>query len=237
MIPYTYIIGWTSQDKFYYGVQYSSKSNPSNLWKSYFTSSKYVKRFRKEYGDPDVIQIRKTFKTANEARIWESKVLRRMKVIENDRFLNKTNNIAISSDVRGNANEKYLWFTNGEINVYCDPEDVPIGYFRGRICPWKGGNAKFIKDKLLPYNDGKITKYFSITERPLTKEWKPGRLPGSRDIRINSGRHYYTDGIVYKLLLPEEVPEGWYKGKSDKVRKQMTGINNPNYKTGKHIKI
>ena len=46
----------------YYGVQYSKNCNPTNLWKTYFTSSEYVSSLIKEYGkDSFSYEIRKTF--------------------------------------------------------------------------------------------------------------------------------------------------------------------------------
>ena len=94
--PYTYLVGWTEHNKWYYGSETSNKrpANPNNLWKIYFTSSKYVKEFREQYGDPDVIEIRKIFKTKDQARNWEYKVLQRMKVVFADKWLNKTDNRA-----------------------------------------------------------------------------------------------------------------------------------------------
>ena len=44
-IPYTYIIGWSSLNKWYYGVRYAKNCKPEDLWKTYFTSSKHVKEF------------------------------------------------------------------------------------------------------------------------------------------------------------------------------------------------
>lgn len=94
-MAYTYLIGWSKYNKFYYGVRFSKKSDPSELWVSYYTSSKHVKSFAKLNGDPDIIEIRKIFKEVNKARLWEEKVLRRMKVIEKDNWINKTNNRSI----------------------------------------------------------------------------------------------------------------------------------------------
>jgi hypothetical protein len=59
--PYTYLIGWTKHNKWYYGCQYANGqrvANPSNLWTTYFTSSKHVKECRELYGEPDVVQVR-----------------------------------------------------------------------------------------------------------------------------------------------------------------------------------
>lgn len=96
-IPYTYLIGWSSLNKWYYGVRFAKSCSPSDLWVTYFTSSKIVKQYRKEYGEPDVIQVRQTFTCADAARRWETRVLQRLNVIESTVWLNKTDNIAIAS--------------------------------------------------------------------------------------------------------------------------------------------
>lgn len=96
MIPYCYLLGWTSHNKWYYGVRYAGNCQPSDLWSTYFTSSKTVKEWVKEIGDPDLIQIRKTFTDISSARKWETKVLKRMKVVSSLKWLNKTDNISIA---------------------------------------------------------------------------------------------------------------------------------------------
>lgn len=100
-IPYTYLIGWSKHNKWYYGVRYAKNCNPADLWKTYFTSSKYVKLFRKEYGEPDIIQIRKTFKSADKAIFWEDKVICKMKLYLREDFLNKNRSkgFMISPDI------------------------------------------------------------------------------------------------------------------------------------------
>lgn len=94
-IPYTYLIGWSNLDKWYYGVRYRKGSNPSELWVKYFTSSKVVKQFRKLNGEPDIIIIRRIFEDIDSARNWERTVLKRMKVVENDKWLNQTDSMSI----------------------------------------------------------------------------------------------------------------------------------------------
>ena len=95
--PYTYLIGWSKQNKFYYGVRYARNCDPSELWVTYKTSSKHVKNFISKHGNPDIIQIRKTFNTPDAARLWEHKVLRRLKVTSNDKYINQTDNISIQN--------------------------------------------------------------------------------------------------------------------------------------------
>lgn len=86
-IPYTYLIGWTQHNKWYYGVQYGKKANPKNLWSTYFTSSNYVKRLMKDLGNPDVVQVRQCFNSADKARVWEEKVITRLQ--QNSRLINQ----------------------------------------------------------------------------------------------------------------------------------------------------
>lgn len=91
-MSYTYLLGWSKHNKFYYGVRFAKGCHPNDLWISYFTSSKYVKEFRKHYGEPDIIQVRRTFDNTASARLWEEKVLKRLNVIKREDFLNRTDN-------------------------------------------------------------------------------------------------------------------------------------------------
>jgi hypothetical protein len=86
----------------YYGVRYSKECNPKELWVTYFTSSKYVKNYVALYGNPDLVEIRKTFNNSSDARKWEHKVLKRINAVTRQDFLNKTDNIAIKSDIAWN---------------------------------------------------------------------------------------------------------------------------------------
>lgn len=90
-IPYTYLIGWSSHRKFYYGVRYRAGCSPSDLWITYFTSSRTVARLRVKWGEPDVIQVRRIFKSPRSAYLWETKVLRRI-TISKPHWLNHTTN-------------------------------------------------------------------------------------------------------------------------------------------------
>ena len=73
-IPFTYLIGWSKHNIWYYGVRVKPGTTPADLWTTYFTSSKLVKQIRKDVGEPDVIQVRKTFKTKTGALLWEHNV-------------------------------------------------------------------------------------------------------------------------------------------------------------------
>lgn len=88
MKPYTYLIGWSKHNKFYYGVRYAKNCSPNDLWKTYFTSSKRVHNLRERIGEPDILQIRKKFTSKEKARLWEYKAIRRFGMISDKRFLN-----------------------------------------------------------------------------------------------------------------------------------------------------
>ena len=132
-ISYTYLIGWTNQDKWYYGVRFAKNCNPNDLWTTYFTSSKYVKEFVKKHGNPDIIQIRKIFVDVNKARLWESKILKKLNIINNEKWLNKTSNISFSEDCSFRPIGK-IWINNGKKQKYIDEkENIPNGWSKGRL--------------------------------------------------------------------------------------------------------
>lgn len=87
--PFTYLIGWSKHNVFYYGVRYAKGCQPSDLWSTYFTSSGPVKRFRRAHGDPDIIDIRRIFSSAEDARDWELRVLKRIGAALREDFLNQ----------------------------------------------------------------------------------------------------------------------------------------------------
>jgi NUMOD3 motif len=90
-IMYTYLIGWSKLDCWYYGCRYSRDASPNDLWKTYFTSSQIVKEMRFWHGEPDVVQVRRIFKTGEQARRCEEKVLDKVHAVKSDRWLNKGN--------------------------------------------------------------------------------------------------------------------------------------------------
>jgi hypothetical protein len=89
-IPYTYLIGWSKLNKWYYGCRTSKTCHPDDLWITYFTSSKHVKKFREQNGEPDIVTVRRIFTNRSTAVQWEHKVLRRLNAAKRINFLNKT---------------------------------------------------------------------------------------------------------------------------------------------------
>lgn len=97
--PYTYLIKHVPTDTYYYGIRYAHACNPNEFWNKYKTSSKHVKKLIEIYGaDSFEYEIRKTFNDVDSARKWESTVLRRLDAANRKEFINKTDNISISSE-------------------------------------------------------------------------------------------------------------------------------------------
>jgi hypothetical protein len=140
-MAYTYLIGWSKEDIWYYGVRYAKKSKPEDLFTTYFTSSKYVWECVKKYGLPDIIQIRKLFVKTKKALLWEQKVLRRMKVLGHTRWLNKNISGAIFFDEEirekcriAKMNRTWLYNDKGKILIEDDlvGEYVKMGFIKGQ---------------------------------------------------------------------------------------------------------
>lgn len=87
---YTYHLYHKPTGLRYYGVRYSKNAKPTDLWTTYFTSSKYVKALIDGYGrDSFIYEVRRTFESREKAISWEHRVLRRLKVRTNEGWLNK----------------------------------------------------------------------------------------------------------------------------------------------------
>ena len=91
MKAYTYLIGWSGHDLWYYGVRWAKGCSVNDLWTTYFTSSNRVAAKRVELGEPDVVEARKVFDTPQAARRHEARVLDRLGAVKSQRWLNQQN--------------------------------------------------------------------------------------------------------------------------------------------------
>ena len=85
--PFTYIVGWTTQNIYYVGVRYAKGCSPEDLGTTYFTSSKVIKPlWAKE--EPDFKCIY-PFETREEALAFEETLQREFDVLKSKQFANK----------------------------------------------------------------------------------------------------------------------------------------------------
>jgi len=91
MKPYTYLIKHRPTGKVYYGYRSANRVDPcDDLWKQYFTSSPGVQKLIEETGaDSFDVEVRRVFETKEQASNWETRVLRRCQVLEDNRWLNQ----------------------------------------------------------------------------------------------------------------------------------------------------
>ena len=91
MKPYTYLIRHKPTNRVYYGVRAANRVNPKqDLWHHYFTSSAKVQQLIEDTGrDSFEVEIRRVFETKEQAVSWETRVLRRCRVLHNDRWINQ----------------------------------------------------------------------------------------------------------------------------------------------------
>lgn len=91
MKPYTYLIKHRPSGKVYYGFRAANKVDPhEDLWQHYFTSSPGVKQLIEKTGQESFdIEVRRVFDTKEQAIAWETQVLRRCKVLHDDRWINQ----------------------------------------------------------------------------------------------------------------------------------------------------
>lgn len=89
MNHYTYLIGWRSADVWYYGARSCEIDPELDLWKEYFTSSKYVPNARDLLGEPDVVRVHKTYPERGDALEFETKFLKRVGAVTSERWLNR----------------------------------------------------------------------------------------------------------------------------------------------------
>ncbi len=193
---YVYLIGWSKIDKWYFGSKYGANANPLTFWKDYFTSSKQVKEVRKKYGEPDIIQIRKTFGADSErCRKYEYTVLRRAKVKSNPRWLNISDTPTICSegmiscfDKEGNVTwiskedpryktGEFLHVLSKRVHGY-DIHGKYIGTFYTNDPIWRSGNVFSSNKNKILVRDLNTQECFLVSKND--PRWLSGELRGVR---------------------------------------------------------
>lgn len=187
--PFTYLIKCTSTNQFYYGVRYAKNCHPSDLWTTYFTSSKYVRSLIEQYGrDAFSCEVRKQFTSAHKAKQWESRVLKKMKVSSRKDFINKHDFVAYDLKTR-------CWMNNGVDCLFVDDilisEYVNNGWTRGRIF------SKTHKDKISSSKRGKTTsgmlnKTHSDDSKFKMSQTRSGKIYGRTIPVTYMGKYYPT---------------------------------------------
>lgn len=92
MVPFTYHIVCRLTGEHYYGSRYAKGCDPSDLWNTYFTSSRKVKKLLEQYGTQSFdVEVRRVFETREEAIRWEFRVLEKLNAAARPDWLNQHN--------------------------------------------------------------------------------------------------------------------------------------------------
>lgn len=93
IMNYTYLIRFKPTGQLYYGSRTKKGGSETDLWSTYFTSSKKVHSLLKEYG-PNAFEyeIRKRFETKAQTLLWEKKFLERVNARYDPKWLNQAAN-------------------------------------------------------------------------------------------------------------------------------------------------
>ena len=90
--PFVYLLKFKPTGQLYYGSRTKKNCQITDLWTTYFSSSKVIKDLIKEFGkDAFEYEIRKTFETKEEAISYEHRILKRINAKKNPMFLNRNN--------------------------------------------------------------------------------------------------------------------------------------------------
>lgn len=222
--PYTYLIGWTQHKKYYYGVRYAKKCDPSDLWNTYFTSSASVLEFRELYGEPDIIEIRKTFQSSMAARAWEERVLKKMKVVLREDFLNKHD--AHAPPIRYGKRPKSIGrkISNKMKGKRKTPEhnkkvsDGVKAYYKTHSGPMTGKKHSVetrekIKKKRAKQIITEETKQKMCDNHNGGMKGKEHKASSKKRIaKANIGLKMFNNGKVNKKFFPGKEPEGFVLG-------------------------
>jgi hypothetical protein len=84
------------------GARWAKNCHPSDLFVTYFTSSKYVAAYIKEHGLPDIVEVTQSFTgqdSKQKVRLTEAEELVRLDAVNRDDYLNKHDGITYSADI------------------------------------------------------------------------------------------------------------------------------------------
>ena len=111
MKPFAYLITSKLDGKRYYGIKISKDADPSQLWTTYFTSSKEVRaKVAKHGADSFTAEVRKVFETSEQAINWESRLLTRINAAARDDWINRSNGyLCMGSINKGKKKTEQHW--------------------------------------------------------------------------------------------------------------------------------
>ncbi len=223
--PFTYIIGWSQNKKFYYGAKYARGCHPNDLWTTYFTSSKYVKEFIRENGEPDIIKIHRTFEDKDSCITFEHYYLHKIDAKNNTLFLNESNgglngcdnaNKIPAKDYSGKTYHVFIndpRFLSGELE-HVMKNKIAVKDKDDNCFSVEKDDPRFLSGELVGVRKGKITvkdkdgNYFSVEKDD--PRYLSGELVGNRNgnitVKDKDGNYFSVEKDDPRYLSGELLP-------------------------------
>lgn len=233
---FTYLIGWTSKNVWYYGVKYKRDCRIEDLFQTYFTSSKYVHEAILSWGMPDVIQIRKTFTSVKKSLLWEQKVLKRLKVLTDnkDKWLNKNIGGAILFDdvIRNKMSLRKIgkkWIEKNGKKILVNENLLDV-YIAEGFANWKP-DVSGHKNPMYGKKHSKETKEkISLSKKGISTITEEGRKKKSEYTMKNNPMFNKENKEKYiKSMIPVREKRSKYPCNDDVIFKSL---NDATEKTG-----
>lgn len=227
--PYTYIIHCIETNEYYYGVKYAKNCDPLDFWVKYFTSSNVVKDRIKLFGkDAFRFEIRKTFATAEQARVWEHTVLRRMNLSIRVNFMNKSNGVIFEHRSSKKGLEVYFSEVLNKYRFF--PKDsVPTGWIKkGTPKPQSMKDALSAFQKTYIKTEAHKTAMLEGSKaacnalKGTTLEERHGKEKADRikanHSKANKGKKSPNAGKTYDEIMGKEKSKKLRDAKSEKIK-------------------
>jgi hypothetical protein len=213
MKPYYYLIKHIPSGRYYAGSQYGKKSDPENLLKTYFTSSKYVKELLKSDG-PDSFVIEK-IECRTDAREYEQQFLIEKynefgREVFMQKFLNRnlSPGILLTKDIieKANGPEKRKKCSDSAKKRYAEGRHN----FQHQINPSKlDTNREKSSQRMKGNNYGSLRTMSNELKEKLAEKSKGNtNVRGTIWVKNSQGQR--------KRVKPDEIPQGFYDVKENR---------------------
>lgn len=229
MAGYVYKLTFKLTGQYYIGCRYAQylteQKIKSDLWVSYFTSSKIIKHLINEHGkdafEPKIIKI---FDSGLKAKEYEQKLLKRINADTNEKMLNQS----IST---GKNAPRMKWVTNGKIDTMINVSKPVLFGFRPGRSQNKGHR-----------HPSKLTGRIHIIDehgnhKMISKEDYDPEKHKKKSTDNNSGRIWINNPATLECTLinpSDPIPDGWELGNPH--RRKTSWYHDPNTKQNIQIK-
>lgn len=220
MQPYFYILKHKYTGRLYVGSQYGKTSNPSNIWSTYFTSSKFIKEIILNEGK-DSFEVLKVTERLD-ARKYEARYLQRCyRLFGKDKFMDLFINRNIAPGIL--LSEESILKANGP-----DKREKMRKLALERLA---NGTHNFITDHHSPTEEErkKISERMMGNDygnlRNITPEYRQQAAEKSKGNKNVNGYKWWTDGVECKRSIDSPGPNFYLGGpKQSEETKQKRSL-------------